>query len=238
MARMFRAYRPRDVIGDFSAAGRVGHARAVIEGTRTSSRSAAGTTTSGFLLPGRLRDRIEMAAWPLPRHDFPDSGGCLVFSIYSQAALGRGSTLGLVDGARRRATDIAQFHRAPARSVTRTSCAPCHTSQLSFAKARSNQQPRRSGRRHQLRDVPRPSLDHVERLKSGVNFAVRRCDPCQLSTAAGRPLRSRVRASAHAQSASMTRSQAGRSIFRSGRSAPHLRRRAAVGRSHGRRCIR
>ena len=99
----------------------------------------------------------------------PDSR-LLVFPIqYSRLRSAWVNYWGLVDAPGSPRTDIAQFHRAPADAVYQTSCAPCHTSQLSFAKGAVEPAAaafREGGINCEM--CHGPSLDHVERLKSGV----------------------------------------------------------------------
>ena len=80
----------------------------------------------------------------------------------------------MVDAPGSARTDIPQFHRAPADAVYQTSCAACHTSQLSFAGGTT--QPaaamfREGGVNCEM--CHGASLDHVERLKGSINATSR-----------------------------------------------------------------
>jgi len=170
MARMFRAYQPADVIGDFSGTQVVSdHARAVKEGTRHFIEIRRGDNNEWVRYPV---DYVIGSKWQQAYATrLPDSR-LLVFPIqYSRLRSAWVNYWGLVDAPGSPRTDIAQFHRAPADGVYQTSCAPCHTSQLSFAKGAVEPAAaafREGGINCEM--CHGPSLDHVERLKSGVTL--------------------------------------------------------------------
>ena len=168
MARMFRAYRPADVIGDFSGTQVVSdQARAVKDGARHFIEIRRGDNNEWIRYPV---DYVIGSKWQQAYATrLPDSR-LLVFPIqYSRLRSAWVNYWGLVDAPGSPRTDIAQFHRAPADAVYQTSCAPCHTSQLSFAKGAVEPAAaafREGGINCEM--CHGPSLDHVERLKSGV----------------------------------------------------------------------
>jgi len=168
MARMFRAYRPTDVIGDFSGTQVVSdHARAVKDGARHFIEIRRGDNNEWVRYPV---DYVIGSKWQQAYATrLPDSR-LLVFPIqYSRLRSAWVNYWGLVDAPGSPRTDIAQFHRVPADAVYQTSCAPCHTSQLSFAKGAVEPAAaafREGGINCEM--CHGPSLDHVERLKSGV----------------------------------------------------------------------
>ena len=96
----------------------------------------------------------------------PDSR-LLVFPIqYSRLRSAWVNYWEMVDAPGSPRTDISQFHRAPSDAVYQTTCAPCHTSQLSFAKGAIEPAAatfREGGINCEM--CHGPSLDHVERLK-------------------------------------------------------------------------
>jgi predicted CXXCH cytochrome family protein len=132
----------------------------------------------------------------------PDSR-LLVFPIqYSRLQSAWVNYWQLVDTPGSPRTDISQFHRAPGEAVYQTTCAPCHTSQLSFAAGAVDPAAatfREGGVNCEM--CHGPSRDHVERLKGGATPA---------STTANSPISFRrlpaqryvaVCAQCHAQSA-------------------------------------
>jgi predicted CXXCH cytochrome family protein len=199
---MFRPYRAEDVVGDFSGRpiGR-GHARALTDGARHFFEIRRGDNNEWVRYPV---DYLIGSKWQQAyATQLPDSR-LLVFPIqYSRVRSAWVNYWEMVDAPGSPRTDIAQFHRAPAGAVYQTSCAPCHTSQLSFISGAA--QPghatfREGGINCEM--CHGPSLDHIERLKSGataslgtagatpVNF--RRLPPAQYAA---------VCAQCHAQSA-------------------------------------
>jgi len=168
MARMFRAYRPADIIGDFSGTQVVSDgARAVTDGGRHFFDIRRGDTGEWTRYPV---DVVIGSKWQQAYATrLPDSR-LLVFPVqYSRLRSEWVNYWGLVDAPGSPRTDISQFHQVPDGAVYQTSCAPCHTSQLSFAKGVAEPAAavfREGGINCEM--CHGPSLDHVERLKSGV----------------------------------------------------------------------
>jgi predicted CXXCH cytochrome family protein len=201
MARMFRDYRPADVVGDFSGKQIVsGHARAVTDGTRHFIEIRRGDNGEWVRYPV---DYVIGSKWQQAyATKLPDSR-LLVFPIqYSRLQSAWVNYWQLVDTPGSPRTDISQFHRAPDEAVYQTTCAPCHTSQLSFAAGAVDPAAatfREGGINCEM--CHGPSRDHVERLKGGATPA---------STTANSPISFRrlpaqryvaVCAQCHAQSA-------------------------------------
>lgn len=167
MARMFRAYQPADVIGDFSGRQTVsGHARAVMDGTRHAIEIRRGDDGTWVRYPV---DYVIGSKWQQAYATrLPDSR-LLVFPIqYSRLRSAWVNYWESVDAPGTPRTDISQFHRAPADAVYQTTCAPCHTSQLSFARGAIDPAAasfREGGINCEM--CHGPSRDHVERVKSG-----------------------------------------------------------------------
>jgi predicted CXXCH cytochrome family protein len=167
MARMFRDYRPADIIGDFSGKQIVsGHARAVMEGTRHAIEIRRADSGQWVRYPV---DYVIGSKWQQAyATKLPDSR-LLVFPIqYSRLRSAWVNYWEMVDAPGSARTDISQFHRAPADAVYQTSCAACHTSQLSFGGGAT--QPgaatfREGGINCEM--CHGPSLGHVERMKGG-----------------------------------------------------------------------
>ena len=208
--------RPTDVIGDFSGTQIVSdHARAVKDGARHFIEIRRGDNNEWIRYPV---DYVIGSKWQQAYATrLPDSR-LLVFPIqYSRLRSAWVNYWGLVDAPGSPRTDIAQFHRAPADAVYQTSCAPCHTSQLSFAKGAVEPAAaafREGGINCEM--CHGPSLDHVERLKSGVTLACGRCDAGQLSTTAGRPVCGGVRAVPRAVGYARRAAGWRRQLFRNG----------------------
>ena len=201
MARMFRDYRPADVIGDFSGKQIVSnHARAVTDGTRHFMEIRRGDNGEWVRYPV---DYVIGSKWQQAyATKLPDSR-LLVFPIqYSRLRSAWVNYWQLVDAPGSPRTDISQFHRAPDDAVYQTTCAPCHTSQLSFVAGAVEPAAatfREGGINCEM--CHGPSRDHVERLKGG---------GASPSTPANSPIRFRrlpaeqyvaVCAQCHAQSA-------------------------------------
>jgi predicted CXXCH cytochrome family protein len=165
MARMFRDYRPADVIGDFSGKQTVSdHARAVTDGTRHFFEIRRGDSGEWVRYPV---DYVIGSKWQQAYATrLPDSR-LLVFPIqYSRLRSAWVNYWQLVDAPGSPRTDISQFHRAPVDAVYQTTCAPCHTSQLSFAAGAVEPAAatfREAGVNCEM--CHGPSRDHVERLK-------------------------------------------------------------------------
>ena len=171
MARMFREYRPADVIGDFSGTQVVsGDARAVMDGARHFMEIRRGDNNTWVRYP---IDYVIGSKWQQAyATKLPDSR-LLVFPVqYSRLRSAWVNYWEMVDAPGSPRTDISQFHRAPGDAVYQTSCAPCHTSQLSFAggAARPALATFREGGIN-CEMCHGPSLDHVERVKSGAKAA-------------------------------------------------------------------
>ncbi len=172
MARMFRDYRPADVIGDFSGKQIVsGHARAVTDGTRHFIEIRRGDNGEWVRYPV---DYVIGSKWQQAyATKLPDSR-LLVFPIqYSRLQSAWVNYWQLVDTPGSPRTDISQFHRAPGDAVYQTTCAPCHTSQLSFAAGAVEPAAatfREGGVNCEM--CHGPSRDHVERLKGGATRGI------------------------------------------------------------------
>ena len=198
---MFRSYRPADVIGDFSGSQIVsGHARAVSDAGRHFIEIRRGDDDTWVRYPV---DYVIGSKWQQAyATKLPDSR-LLVFPIqYSRLRKAWVNYWELVDAPGSPRTDIAQFHRAPSDAVYQTTCAPCHTSQLSFGKGAIEPAAasfREGGINCEM--CHGPSREHIERIRSGVKAT---------STAAATPISFRrltaeryvaVCAQCHAQSA-------------------------------------
>ena len=173
MAKMFRPYQPADVIGDFSGTPiGAGHARAVTDGARHFIDIRRGDNNQWVRYP---IDYVIGSKWQQAYATKLPDARLLVFPIqYSRLRSAWVNYWEMVDAPGSPRTDIAQFHRAPSDAVYQTACAPCHTSQLSFPAGAA--QPaaatfREGGINCEM--CHGPSLDHVERLKSGGKAASR-----------------------------------------------------------------
>ena len=137
MSKMFRDYRPADVIGDFSGKQIVsGDARAVTDGARHFIEIRRGDDNAWIRYPV---DYVIGSKWQQAYATrLPDSR-LMVFPIqYSRLQKAWVNYWEMVDAPGSPRTDISQFHTAPSDAVYQTTCAPCHTSQLSSQKAPSN----------------------------------------------------------------------------------------------------
>ena len=157
MARMFRAYRPGDVIGDFSRdAGGLGSRATVVKDGRHFIEIRRGESTGWNRYPV---DYVIGSKWQQAYATRLPDARLLVFPIqYSRTAHRVGQLLGHSSMRPARRVPTSRAFTAPADgAIYQTTCAPCHTSQLSFAKgaveAGGGHVPRRG---HQLRDVPWP----------------------------------------------------------------------------------
>ena len=145
MARMFRAYRPADVIGDFSGTQVVSdHARAVTDGARHFIEIRRGDNNEWVRYPV---DYVIGSKWQQAyATQLPDSR-LLVFPIqYSRLRSAWVNYWGLVDAPGSPRTDIAQFHRAPADAVYQTTARRVTRASCRSRRALSNPQPPRSAR--------------------------------------------------------------------------------------------
>jgi predicted CXXCH cytochrome family protein len=171
MARMFRAYRPADVVGDFSGKQVVsGHARAIMDGERHFIEIRRGDNDTWVRYPV---DYVIGSKWQQAYATRLADSRLMVFPIqYSRLRSAWVNYWESVDAKGSPRTDISQFHRAPPDAVYQTTCAPCHTSQLSFARGAIDPAAasfREGGINCEM--CHGPSLDHVERLKKGVKAA-------------------------------------------------------------------
>jgi len=131
MARMFRPYRAADVIGDFSGAQTVADgARAVTDGSKHFFEIRNGENGQWIRYPV---DYVIGSKWQQAyATTLPDSR-LLVFPIqYSRLRSAWVSYWKMVDAPGSARADVSQFHRVPQDAVYQSTCAPCHTSQLSF----------------------------------------------------------------------------------------------------------
>ena len=146
MARMFRDYRPADVIGDFSGKQIVsGHARAVTDGTRHFIEIRRGDNGEWVRYPV---DYVIGSKWQQAYATrLPDSR-LLVFPIqYSRLRSAWVNYWQLVDAPGSPRTDISQFHRAPGDAVYQTTLrAMPHEPAVVRGRRRASRRPRRSAR--------------------------------------------------------------------------------------------
>ena len=154
MAKMFRAYRPADVIGDFSGTQIVSdHARAVTDGARHFIEIRRGDNNEWIRYPV---DYVIGSKWQQAYATrLPDSR-LLVFPIqYSRLRSAWVNYWGWWTRPGSPRTDISQFHRAPADAVYQTTLRAVPHEPVVVREGRrrtcSRGVPRR---RHQLRDVP------------------------------------------------------------------------------------
>ena len=167
MAKMFRAYRPGDVIGDFSSGQTIAdRARPLVQDGRHFIEIREGESPRWNRYPV---DYVIGSKWQQAYATrLPDSR-ILVFPI--QYSRNRSSWLnywGIVDAPGSERADISRFHTIPEGAIYQTSCAPCHTSQLRFSegmeKAASGHF-REGGINCEM--CHGPSQAHIERIKSG-----------------------------------------------------------------------
>jgi predicted CXXCH cytochrome family protein len=131
MARMFRAYRAEDIIGNFSEGQTVGDAaRPVLKDGRHFIEVREGDSPRWTRYPV---DYVIGSKWQQAYATrLPDSR-LLVFPIqYSRNKSTWLNYWGAVDGPGSERADISRFHTIPDGAIYQTSCAPCHTSQLKF----------------------------------------------------------------------------------------------------------
>lgn len=133
MAKMFRSYRPENVIGDFSSGQTVsGRARAVLDGGRHYIEIRRGETEDWTRYPV---DYTIGSKWQQAYATRLPDQRLLVFPIqYSRRDTTWLNYWRLVDAPHSTRADIARFHEAPQEAIYQTTCAPCHTSQLAFAR--------------------------------------------------------------------------------------------------------
>ena len=172
MARMFRPYRASDVIGDFSGTQTIAaHARAVMDGDRHVVEIRRGDTGQWVRYPV---DYVIGSKWQQAYATRLPDARLLVFPIqYSRLRSAWVNYWQIVDAAGSPRTDISRFHEAPFDAVYQTTCAPCHTSQLSFPDGASSPATaafREPGINCEM--CHGPSLDHVERLEGRATSTV------------------------------------------------------------------
>jgi predicted CXXCH cytochrome family protein len=163
MAKMFRAYRPGDVIGDFSSARIISdRARPLLQDGRHFIEIREGTSSRWNRYPV---DYVIGSKWQQAYATrLPDSR-ILVFPIqYNRLKSAWLNYWSVVDAAGSERADISRFHTIPAGAIYQTSCAPCHTSQLK--QVRSDPFTFREGGIN-CEMCHGPSLAHIERIKSG-----------------------------------------------------------------------
>ena len=167
MARMFRAYRAGDVIGDFSDGRTVSDlARPLVHEGRHFIEIRASPGARWIRYPV---DYVIGSKWQQAYATrLPDSR-ILVFPIqYSRGRSAWVNYWGLVDGPGSERADISRFHRIPEGAIYQTSCAPCHTSQLKFSAGRHQAASgvfREEGINCEM--CHGPSREHIERIRSG-----------------------------------------------------------------------
>lgn len=133
MAKMLRPYRPENVIGDFSREQTVdGRARAVLDGGRHFVEIRRGDTGAWTR---HAVDYTIGSKWQQAYATTLSDQRLLVLPIqYSRRHATWLNYWKAVDGPESARADIARFHEIPEGAVYQTTCAPCHTSQLAFAK--------------------------------------------------------------------------------------------------------
>ena len=167
MARMFRAYRAADVIGDFAGSQTVSHlARALLHDGRHFIEVRASRSAQWIRYPV---DYVIGSKWQQAYATrLPDSR-ILVFPIqYSRNRSAWVNYWGLVDGPGSERADISRFHTIPNGAIYQTSCAPCHTSQLRFNEGihrAASGAFREEGVNCEM--CHGPSQAHAERIRSG-----------------------------------------------------------------------
>jgi predicted CXXCH cytochrome family protein len=131
MAKMFRPYRPGDVIGDFSGSQPVSDlARAITDAGKPFVEIRRGEKGDWVRYPvdyviGSKWQQAYATTLPDPR--------ILVFPIqYSRVRSTWLNYWKIVDGPDSARTDISRFHEVPVNAIYQNTCAPCHTSQLKF----------------------------------------------------------------------------------------------------------
>ena len=165
MANMLRPYEPSIIIGDFSGSvSSPDGARPVIAGSKHFIEVRNAETLAWTRYP---IDYVIGSKWQQAYATRLDDSRMLVFPIqYSRLRSAWVNYWKIVDAPGSPRTDISRFHTVPPDAVYQNSCAPCHTSQLSFPQGAA--QPaeatfRESGINCEM--CHGPSLNHVERLK-------------------------------------------------------------------------
>jgi predicted CXXCH cytochrome family protein len=166
MAKMFRTYRPEDVVGDFSGAQNVSdRARAVTDSGRHFIEIREGESRRWSRYPV---DYIIGSKWQQAYATrLPDSR-IVVFPIqYSRLASKWLNYWSLVDGPGSARADISRFRDVPEEAVYQNTCASCHTSQLKFqSAARAASAAFREGGVN-CEMCHGPSLTHAQSMKGG-----------------------------------------------------------------------
>ena len=167
MARMFRAYRATDVIGDFSAGQTVANrARPTMQDGRHFIDIREGESTQWTRYPV---DYVIGSKWQQAYATRLADARILVFPIqYSRNRSAWINYWGVVDAPGSERADISRFHTIPEGAIYQTACAPCHTSQLKFTEGierASSGTFREGGINCEM--CHGPSRAHIERIKSG-----------------------------------------------------------------------
>lgn len=167
MARMLRPYKPEHVIGDFSNGKTVdGLARAVLDGGRHHIEIRRNRQQLWTRYPV---DFTIGSKWQQAYATRLSDGRLLVFPIqYSRNHGGWINYWKTVDAPGSARADIARFDDAPADATYQTTCAPCHTSQLTFAAGAAHPE---AATFHEAgvncETCHGPALGHVEDARSG-----------------------------------------------------------------------
>jgi predicted CXXCH cytochrome family protein len=202
MARMFRPYRSTDVIGDFSGTQTISHnARAVTDGSRHFIDIRRSDNGQWIRYPV---DYLIGSKWQQAYATRLPDARLLVFPIqYSRIRSAWVNYWKIVDAPGSPRTDIGQFHEIPEDAVYQNTCAPCHTSQLTFpsgSAAPADATFREGGINCEM--CHGPSLDHVERLNAPAKAGSRSGAATPVSFRRLRPAQYvAVCAQCHAQSA-------------------------------------
>jgi hypothetical protein len=163
MSRMFRSYRPADVIGDFSGTQTVdGSARAIREDgkhfieIRRDDNGAWTRYPVDFLIGSKWQQAYATRLL---------DSRLLVFPVqYSRLRSAWVNYWKSVDAPGSGRAEIGRFHEIPADAVYQDTCAACHTSQLKLDAAPGEATFREGGINCEM--CHGPSLDHVERYGS------------------------------------------------------------------------
>ena len=167
MSKMFRPYRPEDIIGDFTGAQIVSNqARAVADNGRHFIEIREGQTDRWIRYPV---DYIIGSKWQQAYATRLADARLLVFPIqYSRRLASKWLNYwSIVDGPGSVRADISRFRDVPEEAVYQNTCASCHTSQLKFQSA-----PRAASAAFREGGVNcemchGPSLTHAQSMKGG-----------------------------------------------------------------------
>ncbi len=165
MAKMFRAYSPAHIIGDFSAGQTVSNqARPVLADGRHFIDIRSGQNDQWTRYPV---DYVIGSKWQQAYATRLADSRILVFPIqYSRNRSAWVNYWAMVDGPGSERADIARFHTIPEGAVYQASCAPCHTSQLRGQTPKKGSDPFREGGIN-CEMCHGPSQAHIERVRSG-----------------------------------------------------------------------